>query len=84
MNIFVGNLNFQTTEKQLEDLFTPFGSIQSLKIIRGMQSGHSKGFAFIKMPVEAEAQGAVYALNNSSQDYHQITVYEAKAMNTTL
>lgn len=82
MNIFVGNLNFQTTEKQLEDLFSPFGNIQSLKIIKGMQSGNSKGFAFVKMPVAAEAQSAVYALHNSSQDYQQITVHEAKALNS--
>ncbi len=84
MNIFVGNLNFQTTEKQLEALFSPFGNIQSLKIIKGMYSGVSKGFAFIKMPVFTEAESAVYALNESSQDQHQIIVYEARANNTSL
>lgn len=84
MNIFVGNLNFQTTEKQLEALFAPFGTIQSLKIIKGMYSRDSKGFAFIKMTTTGGGQSAVRALNNSSQDQHQITVYEARSVNTIL
>lgn len=84
MNIFVGNLNAQTTEKQLEALFSPFGNIQSLKIIKGISSRISKGFAFVKMPVQAEAQSAVYALNDSSQDQYQIKVYEASIINTAL
>lgn len=83
MNIFVGDLNFQTTEEQLKDLFTPFGDIRSLKIIKGMRSGHSKGIAFIKMPVRSEAQSAVHALNNSSLDDHMITVFDAVTMHTT-
>lgn len=82
MNIFVGNLNFQTTEKQLEALFAPFGTIQSLKVIKGMYSRDSKGFAFIKMATPGEGQSAVHALNNSSQDRHQIIVYEARPVNT--
>lgn len=84
MNIFVGNLNFQTTENQLKDLFAPFGKIQSLKIIKGMRSRHSKGIAFIKMSVPSEGQSAVYALNNSSQDDQRIIVYDAGAMCKTL
>ncbi len=84
MNIFVGNLNFQTTEKQLEALFAPFGNIQSLKIIKGMHSRDSKGFAFIKMPTLGEGQSAVQALNNSNQDQHRIIVYEARSNNTNL
>lgn len=84
MNIFVGNLNFQTTEKQLEALFAPFGNIQSLKIIKGMYSRDSKGFAFIKMTIPVEGQSAVHALNNSSQDQRRITVHEARSVNTII
>lgn len=45
---------------------------------------HSKGFAFIKMPVPEEAQSAVYALNNSNQDYYQVIVHDAEALKTIL
>lgn len=78
MNIFVGNLSFQTTEKQLEDLFTSYGVIQSVKIITDRYSGRSKGFAFVEMPDAQEAQAAIESLNNHNLENRDIVVNEAK------
>ncbi|WLD23776.1 RNA-binding protein [Flavobacterium dauae] len=69
MNIFVGNLNFQTTEDQLKEVFTSFGEVASVKIVTDKFSGRSRGFAFIEMPNATQAEKAIqelqdYALNN--------------------
>lgn len=69
MNIFVGNLNFQTTEDQLKEVFTSFGEVASVKIVTDKFSGRSRGFAFIEMPDATQAEKAIqelqdYALNN--------------------
>lgn len=50
MNIFVGNLSFQTSEEQLLDVFTPFGEVSSVKVIVDGYSNRSRGFAFVDMP----------------------------------
>jgi RNA recognition motif-containing protein len=76
MNIFVGNLCTKTTESELKNLFIPFGSIASLKIIRGKQTGYSKGFAFVTMTIAEDANKAIETLNNSHQFQRLIEVYE--------
>lgn len=63
MNIFVGNLNFQTTEEQLQDLFLPFGEVSSVKIVTDKFSGRSRGFAFVDMPDQTEGENAINNLN---------------------
>lgn len=78
MTIFVANLNFRTTEKQLEELFTPYGDIQSVKIITDVYSGRSRGFAFVRMTSGPEAQEAIRQLHNVSLDNNQLTVNEAR------
>ncbi len=78
MNIFIGNLNFQTTEEQLEDLFTPFGELTSIKIITDKFSGRSRGFGFIEMPNSAEAEKAIENLNGQVFNDRNIVVNEAK------
>lgn len=82
MNIFVGNLSSQTTEKQLENIFTPFGEITSVKIITDNYTGRSKGFAFVEMPERLNGEKAVADLNNSSLHGQSLTVNEARPRST--
>lgn len=79
MNIFVGNLGDETTEKQLEILFTPFGEIKTVKIIIDNYTRRSRGFGFVEMPDQANAESAVEKLNRSSFNGQILTVNEAKA-----
>ena len=59
MNIYVGNLSYDVTEEELQKTFEIFGSVESTKIISDMYSGKSKGFGFVEMPDDAEAQSAI-------------------------
>jgi len=81
MNIYVGNLSSETTEKQLEDLFAPFGEIKLVKIIVDAYTKRSKGFAFVEMPEQENAAQAVEKLNNSLLQGQTITVNEARPRN---
>jgi RNA recognition motif-containing protein len=65
MNIFVGNLSYNLTNEALEQLFTPYGQVSSARIIIDKMSGRSKGFGFIEMANEEEAQKAIAALHES-------------------
>ena len=78
MNIFVGNLNFQTTEEQLQELFTPYGEVESVKIVTDKFSGRSRGFGFVEMPEQAQAEEAIKQLNDYSLNSRSIVVNEAK------
>ncbi|NLR82746.1 RNA recognition motif domain-containing protein [Chitinophaga eiseniae] len=78
MNIFVGNLSSQTTEQQLTALFSPFGMIRSTKVIMDNYTGRSKGFGFVEMPVDAEAERAIRELNSTLMDAQVIVVNEAR------
>ncbi|MBC8644327.1 RNA recognition motif domain-containing protein [Flavobacterium lindanitolerans] len=77
MNIFVGNLSFKTSEEQLFDLFASYGEVTSVKIITDKFSGNSRGFAFVEMPEQDEAQNAVDNLNDSEFDSRTMAVKEA-------
>ena len=77
MNIFVGNLNFQTTEEQLHDLFTTFGEVASVKIVTDKFSGRSRGFAFVEIPDQVQAESAVNDLNNYILGSRSLVVNEA-------
>ena len=59
MNIYVGNLSYDVTEEDLQKTFELFGKVESIKIIKDMYSGRSKGFGFVEMPDGAEAQKAI-------------------------
>jgi len=63
MNIFVANFDEDTTEDELEDLFPKFGSVQNVKIWIDWDSGKSKGFGFVEMPDESDAERAIEKLN---------------------
>jgi len=78
MNIFVGNLSSQTTEKQLADLFIPFGELKSVKVITDGYTGRPKGFAFIEMPEQGGAEKAIESLNNSTVNGQSMVVNEAR------
>ncbi len=78
MNIFVGNLNFQTTEEQLQDLFLSFGEVSSVKIVTDKFSGRSRGFAFVEMPNQIQGEKAVNDLNNYILNSRSLVVNAAK------
>lgn len=78
MNIFVGNLNFQTTEEQLQELFAPYGEVESVKIVTDKFSGRSRGFGFVEMPEQAQAEEAIKQLHDYSLNSRAIVVNEAK------
>lgn len=78
MNIFVGNLNFQTSEEELQNAFAPYGEITSVRIVTDKFSGRSRGFGFIEMPNQEEAEKAINELNNHTLNSRMIVVNEAK------
>ncbi len=78
MNLFVGNLSDQTNEQQLSELFSPFGIVNSVKVIYDNFTGRSKGFAFVEMPDNAHAERAIRNLNDSFVDRKAIVVNEAR------
>jgi RNA recognition motif-containing protein len=78
MNIYVGNLSFQLTEEELEAAFKSFGEVTSVNIIRDRFSGQSKGFGFVEMAVQAEAEKAIQELDGSELKGRNIKVNEAK------
>lgn len=77
--IFVGNLAFQTTETDLQTLFSQAGDVVSVKIPKDQQTGSSRGFAFVEMSTRREAQKAVSMLNKRSFQEKEILVKEARA-----
>jgi RNA recognition motif-containing protein len=78
--LYVGNLSFKMDEQTLTNLFSSFGNVQSTKIIMDRESGRSKGFAFVEMSTEAEANEAIAKLNGSEQLQRAMTVTVAKPM----
>jgi len=77
MNIYIGNLSYNTTEDTLKSLFAEFGDIESIKVIKDRFSGRSKGFGFIEMPSNSEADQAIKALNGNRIDGNHIKVKPA-------
>lgn len=78
MNIFVGNLSKEVTDDDLQSLFAEYGTVRSVKVIKDMFSGESKGFGFVEMPGQAEAQKAISELNTRDLKGKKITVNEAR------
>jgi RNA recognition motif-containing protein len=81
VNIYVGNLSYDVTETQLEELFAQHGEVTSVKIIIDQFSGKSRGFAFIEMSDNNEAQSAIQELNGSSFLDRALKVNMAKPRN---
>ena len=78
MNIYVGNLSYQTTEDELRDLFAKFGDVVSSKLIEDKFTGQSKGFGFVEMSNNSEAKKAMDELNGRDLNGRSITVNEAR------
>lgn len=76
--LFVGSLPFDTTEEQLQQLFASHGNVVSAKIINDRETGRSRGFGFVEMPNDTEAQAAIAALNGSNVGGRQIAVNVAR------
>jgi RNA recognition motif-containing protein len=78
MNIYVGNLSFDTSEENLRQAFEPFGQISSVTIVKDKYSGQSRGFGFIEMPDRTEAKAAIENLNGKELLGRQMSVNEAR------
>ena len=76
--LYVGNLSYNTTGSDLEQLFAAHGTVSSAEVIADRDTGRSKGFGFVQMGSDAEAQAAIAALNGKEHDGRALTVNEAK------
>lgn len=76
--LYVGNLSFSVGEPALQELFSGSGNVESVKIITDRDTGRSKGFAFVEMSTEEEAQAAIQKLNGSQFEGRGLTVSEAR------
>jgi len=76
--LYVGNLSFQTTTADLEQLFVGAGAVQSVNVITDRDTGRSRGFAFVEMASQAEAEEAIKQLNGKEIDGRALTVNAAR------
>ncbi len=79
--LYVGNLPYSVTEQELSDKFGAFGTVESATLITDRDSGRSKGFGFVEMATDAEAQKAIEEVNGTDYDGRPVTVNEARPMN---
>ncbi|MBO9632424.1 MAG: RNA-binding protein [Chitinophagaceae bacterium] len=78
MNIYVSNLSFKVQDEELRNYFAAYGEVSSATIITDRETGRSRGFGFVEMADDNEAQNAIRELNQSSIDGRQISVSEAR------
>src|SRR5215475_2069692 len=76
--LYVGNLTYGVTDSALEQMFQPHGTVQSAQVIMDRDTGRSKGFGFVEMGSDQEAQAATAALNGKEVDGRALTVNEAR------
>ena len=76
--LYVGNLAYQVSDADLEQLFSEFGTVQSAQVIQDRDTGRSKGFGFVEMGSDAEAQAAIQGLHDQEVNGRRLTVNEAK------
>ena len=76
--LYVGNLSYNVTSQDLNAMFTPHGQVQSAEVIQDRESGRSKGFGFVQMGTDEEAQAAIAAMSGQQSDGRALTVNEAK------
>jgi cold-inducible RNA-binding protein len=76
--LYVGNLPYDTVETQLQDLFAQAGTVESVKVMRDMATGRARGFAFVEMSSDDEAQTAISQLNSHDLGGRALTVNEAR------
>ena len=76
--LYVGNLTYKVNDSDLEQLFSQFGTVQSAQVITDRDTGRSKGFGFVEMDTDAEAQEAIRALHDQDHGGRRLTVNEAR------
>jgi RNA recognition motif-containing protein len=76
--VYVGNLSFETTEDQLRDLFSAFGTVNTVNLITDRMTGRPRGFGFIEMSDESAAKAAIDGLNGKEHGGRTLTVNEAR------
>ena len=78
MNLYVSNLSYQMTDAELQSAFEAYGTVSSARVITDRESGRSRGFGFVEMPVETEALSAINGVNNQALDGRPVKVVEAR------
>ena len=76
--LYVGNLSYDVTDSQLEQMCAEFGTVESAQVIMDRDTGRSKGFGFVEMKTDQEAQAAIAALNGKEVDGRALAVNEAR------
>ena len=78
MRIYVGNLSYESTEDDLREAFSAYGQVESVTVISDRDTGRSKGFAFVEMPSNDEAQASINEMNGKEVQGRALTVNEAR------
>ncbi len=78
MNIYVGNLSYQMTDDELRAAFEVYGEVSSARVLLDKETGRSKGFGFVEMPNDSDAEEAIKALDNSSIGGRNVKVNQAR------
>ena len=78
MNIYVGNLSYGMSEDELRDAFGAFGEVSSVKILMDRETGRSRGFGFVEMPNQSEAEKAIAQLNGKDVEGRALRINEAR------
>jgi RNA recognition motif-containing protein len=78
MNIYVGNLSYGMSEDELRDAFGAFGEVSSVKILMDRETGRSRGFGFVEMPNQSEAETAIAQLNGKDVEGRALRINEAR------
>ena len=78
MNIYVGNLSYEATDETIKQAFESFGEVTSARVIKDKYTGQSRGFGFVEMPTQSQAQTAIKSLNGKDVLGKQISVNEAR------
>jgi RNA recognition motif-containing protein len=76
--LYVGNLPYTTAEQDLQELFASAGTVESVNLMRDMATGQARGFGFVEMATDEDAQNAIQQLNNFSYGGRNLTVNEAR------
>ena len=78
MNIYVGNLSYEVTEEDLKEAFEVFGKVETVRVLKDNDTGRSKGFGFVEMPNDADAQSAINDLNDKELKGRTLKVNTAR------
>jgi RNA recognition motif-containing protein len=78
LNIYVGNLSYDTTDRDLEEAFAKHGTVSSARVVIDRDTGRARGFGFVEMPNQTEGQAAIAALNGSQLQGRTLNVNEAR------